>query len=90
MQERTYRLRKADLTWRAVGDAIVVLDLSDSTYLSVSGSGRTIWGCLENGATHAELVAAVVEVYDVDDPVAHDDTSAFLADLERRGLLAAL
>ncbi len=87
--ERTYQLRKAELTWREVGDAIVILDLSDSSYLSVSGAGRVIWDRLDSGATLAELVAAVVEVFDVSEALAASDTSSFLDALEDRKLLVA-
>ncbi len=85
--ERTYQLRKAELTWRQVGDAIVILDLSDSSYLSVSGAGRVIWERLDGGATLAELVATVMEVFDVSEALAAADTSLFLESLEERKLL---
>ena len=86
--DEIYRLRKTELTWREVGDAVVVLDLSDSTYLSVTGAGRTIWAGLEKGATLAQLVHAVLEVFDVDDDTAHADTTTFLKSLDARQLLA--
>ena len=85
--ERTYQLRKAELTWRKVGDAVVILDLSDSSYLSVSGAGRVIWDRLDGGATLAELVIAVMEVFDVSEALAASDTSSFLDSLEDRKLL---
>ena len=87
--QRTYQLRKTELTWREVGDAIVILDLSDSSYLSVSGAGRVIWDRLDGGATLAELVAAVMEIFDVSEELAASDTSSFLDSLESRKLLVA-
>ena len=82
-----HRLRKHDLTWREVGDAIVVLDLSDSSYLSVSGSGKTIWNALEKGATVDQLVDIVLEIYEVEPATARADTEKFLAGLLERKLI---
>ena len=87
--QRTYQLRKTELTWREVGDAIVILDLSDSSYLSVSGAGRVVWDRLDGGATLAELVAAVMEIFDVSEELAASDTSSFLDSLESRKLIFA-
>jgi Coenzyme PQQ synthesis protein D (PqqD) len=82
-----YQLRSDELTWREAGDVVVVLDLADSSYLSIGGSGRVLWRRLEAGATVDELVGTLVEVFDVDDATARADTLSFLASLTERRLL---
>ncbi len=84
-----YRLRPLELTWRALGDVVVVLDLAASSYLSVSGAGRVIWNRLgEGGATLDQLVDAVLDCYEIDATTARADAESFLAELQRRQLLA--
>jgi hypothetical protein len=82
-----YQLRSDELTWREAGDVVVVLDLADSSYLSVGGSGRVLWHRLESGATIEDLVGALVDVFDVDDATARADTLSFVASLTARNLL---
>jgi hypothetical protein len=85
----TYRLRTLGLTWRELGDALVVLDLTESVYLSVSGAGRVIWSRLAEGtATLEQLVTAVLEQYEIDPETARADAESFLHELSRRKLLA--
>ena len=86
---KVYQLRSDELTWREAGDVVVVLDLADSSYLSVGGSGRVLWNRLEAGATLDDLVGALVDVFDVDDATARTDTLAFIASLAERRLLAS-
>ena len=85
-----YRLRKDELTWREAGDVVVVLDLADSSYLSIGGSGRVLWNRLESGATVDQLVDALVEVFDIDDATARADTLAFVDSLTERRLLSVV
>jgi Coenzyme PQQ synthesis protein D (PqqD) len=83
---RTTRVRKS-LTWRKVGDSIVVLDLDSSTYLSIEGSGVVVWELVAAGAPVDAIVDALVAEYDVDIDEARADVIAFLDDLQARSLL---
>jgi Coenzyme PQQ synthesis protein D (PqqD) len=85
----TLRLRTDDITWRRVGESIVVLDLADSSYLSVNGTGTIIWQCLQSGSDIASILAAVLEKYDVDEETARVDIDRFLADLRTRRLIVS-
>jgi hypothetical protein len=84
----THRLRGEDLTWRTSEDAIVVLDQRRWEYLSLNGTGATIWQALAGGATSAELTDELQRVYDVDEGTAERDVDAFLAMLRQHELLA--
>lgn len=81
------KLRQTDLTWHLAGDDVVVLDLDGSVYLKVNGSGRLLWELLTEPRSEADLAAALVAEYDVDEDRAAADVSAFVDDLRTRGLL---
>lgn len=85
--EPQLRLRTADLTWRQVGDELVVLKLSTATYLSLNSVGTELWNQLEVGATAPELVKGLVERYGISVEQATEDVRAFVEDLTQRGLL---
>jgi hypothetical protein len=80
-------LREAGLTWRALDDEVVVLDLETSLYLKVKGAGAAVWPLLAAGTTLDAMVEAVLEVYEIDEEAARRDLSEFLDDLNRRELL---
>jgi Coenzyme PQQ synthesis protein D (PqqD) len=80
-------LRSDGMTWRALDDQIVVLDLETSLYLNVTGSGAVVWPLLAAGTTVDAMVGAVLEVYDIDAETARGDIVAFLDDLRERKLL---
>ena len=81
------RLRSEGLSARELGGEIILLDLRSSRYLSVSGVGADIVNLLTEDRTEEELVAAVLERYDVDETVGRHDTLAFLGQLRDAGLL---
>jgi hypothetical protein len=81
------KLRTDDISWRRVGDAIVILDLADSSYLSLNGTGTIVWDGLRRGLGVDQLVTEVTVVYDVDEATALADIEAFVAELRRRSLL---
>ena len=68
------------------GDA-VLLDLGSGTYFGLNEVGSRIWQSLEKGATVAELVAAVLAGFEVDEATARRDLDALLEDLSTRGLI---
>jgi hypothetical protein len=81
------QLRQADLTWHVAGDEVVVLDLEGSVYLKLNGSARVLWERLATSCDETELVAAILQEYDVSEDRAAADVAAFLSDLRRRDLL---
>ncbi|MBV9801669.1 MAG: PqqD family protein [Solirubrobacterales bacterium] len=85
----TPRLRTQDLEWREIDSDIVVLDGRDATYLTLNGSGALLWRMLSRCATREELVGALLDAYQVDEPTAEADTDAFLSTLSEQGLLAS-
>jgi hypothetical protein len=80
-------LRAEGLTWRALDDHIVVLDLESSLYLNVTGAGAVVWELLDEGTTLGAMVDAVLEVFEVEPDKARTDLVAFIDDLRVRKLL---
>ena len=81
------RLRGQDVSWRTVGDEVIVLDGRSWAYLSVNESGERLWKLLTDGATESQLVSALVTEFDVDEARARDDVRAFVAALRAQDLL---
>ncbi len=81
------RLRSDELSVRALGDEVVLLDLRSSRYLSVTGVGVDIVGLLAEDRDEDRIVETLLEHYDVPEDVLRADTRAFLSELRAGGLL---
>jgi hypothetical protein len=87
MTVETYRLRSEDLTWRALNDEVVILDLRASSYFSVNNTGKLLWELLEVGATEDQLMRSLVDQYGVTEAAARSDVGTFLRLCTDRDLL---
>ena len=81
------KLRADALEWREVDGEIVALDLGASAYVAVNRTGTVIWPALVKGAQREQLVAQLVERFEIDEATAARDLDAFLAQLAERDLL---
>ena len=73
---------------RLVGDETVLLDLRSGMYFGLDGVGKRIWESIGDGLTLAEIAAAIVSEYEVEEDRARTDVIEFARDLVERGLLA--
>ncbi|MGI9326269.1 MAG: PqqD family protein [Pseudomonadales bacterium] len=73
--------------WRQVADEMVLLDLRDSSYLSVNATGASIWPLLEAGTSREEMLESILAEFEIDQPTAEKDLDQFLEDLRNRDLL---
>jgi hypothetical protein len=81
-------LRGDAVSWAPTTDgAIVVLDLRTSRYLSLNAAGSLLWLRLVDGATVADLQAALRDRFGVTESVAEADAEAFLSALRSRDLV---
>ena len=81
------RPRRDDLAWRRVGGEAVLLDLRSNVYLSINETGTFLWDRMQDGATQAELAAALAERYELAQETADADVSEFIAVLRQRQFL---
>jgi hypothetical protein len=80
------RLRRDGLSTRELDGKLVILDLQQSQYLTLSETGTLLLRLLEQGRRSEELVEALVDGYDVDRDVAVRDVDSFVAQLVEAGL----
>lgn len=83
---------KKEYVLRQVADTWVVLPLGDaavdfSGMLTLNGSGAMLWRALEQGVGREELVAALLDEYEVSRQQATADVDAFLNKLLQAGCL---
>lgn len=76
--------------WREVGDEVVILDVSSSTYFSLNGSGKLLWQRLDEGSTLQDLVRVLAEAYSLTSEQAESDTQDFVSALLDAGLVKRL
>jgi hypothetical protein len=87
MSEIQLKLRTDDLEWREVDGEVVVLDVRECRYLAINRTGQVLWKALAEGATRDELIARLVETFDIERARAAGDVDAFTTELESRDLL---
>ena len=85
------KLKEGFILRTVAGDTIVVptgdtLDLN--MMITLNGTGKFLWEKLEKGTQTEELVAALLEEYDVDEATAKAHVEAFVEKLNGHGFLA--
>ncbi len=86
-QETSILRLRPGVDWRDVQGDVVALDVRRSVYLATNLAGAVLWSRLSTGATRAELVAALVDEFEVDDHTADSDVDVFLRRLLELDLL---
>jgi hypothetical protein len=81
------RLRPGAVTWREVGDEVVLLDGSSATFLQANATASLLWRTIAGGATRSQLIDALVGEFDVDEATAAEAVDAFVDACRRRRLL---
>ena len=56
--------------------------------ITLNETGKLLWERLEKGAEQEELVAALLQEYDVDEQTATDHVAIFVGKLIEKGILA--
>lgn len=82
------RLRTSDISARTIGGETIVLDLPSSQYFAITGVGSKVFQLLAEERTMDDLVAAILEEYDVDEARARTDVENFVERLRQAQLLA--
>jgi hypothetical protein len=77
----------ADVTHREIAGEAVVLDLASGTYFGLNTVATRAWGMLKEGASLADIHAALLREYDVDAATLTRDLLEWADALLRRGLI---
>jgi Coenzyme PQQ synthesis protein D (PqqD) len=83
----TFRLREDKLRWLESGEEVVAFDEMGAAYFGLNPAGSTLWRRLAGGASHEDLVAALVDEFEIDAEHAAADVDAFLQQLDAAELL---
>ena len=84
------RLKEGFVLRSVAGETVVVPtgdDLDLNMMITLNDSGRFLWERLETGAEEAELVAALLGEYDVDEQTARDHVAMFVRKLKDHGFI---
>lgn len=82
-----HKLQANAVEWREVEGEIVALDLRRQNYLAVNRTGAALWPLLARGAPRSDLVATLVDRFDVEPPQAETDLDNYLEQLRELDLL---
>ena len=77
----------SDVHARRFDDEIVILDLRAGTYMGLDEVGASIWSHITSGKSLAEVAAALIIEYDVDEERVRQDLISFVGTLVERNLL---
>ena len=72
---------------RNVEGVMAVITPHSSEIHRLNGVAAEIWRCCESGATRAQIMASLGDLYDVEDARLSADLDAFLDEATRKGLL---
>lgn len=75
---QVFKVRSEDLSWREVGEELIVLDQRSSTYLGINSSGVAMWARLVTGATLDQLAAVLTDMFGLPEERARADAQSFL------------
>lgn len=84
------KLKEGFILRQVAGQTVVLptggeLDLN--MMITLNGTGKFLWELLDKGAEEAELVAALLAEYDVDEATAKVSVENFIAKLNENGFL---
>lgn len=80
-----FLLRELDGTAIVVATGAALTEFSG--LITLNASGTFLWKRLEQGATEEDLVAALMNEYEIGEDVARRDVAAFIARAKDAGLL---
>ncbi len=76
-----------NVLFQEVDGEAVLLSLDEGCYYGLDELGTRIWKLIDQDLDRDQVVAAIVEEYDVTPEQARHDLDAFLGDLEKSGLI---
>jgi len=87
IQKTTAFTVSKDVLFQEVSGETVLLDLNSESYFGLDEVGTRIWALIQEGRAVGEVVATLLEEYDVDRATLEADVAALLASLLEAGLV---
>lgn len=85
MEKRVNILKRPEVSELA-GEKVMI-DFETGKYFMLKGSANEIWEMLNDGITVKEIVAGLMEVYEVQESVCQKSVREFLETLEENGFI---
>lgn len=86
-EQQLIKVREDMASWREVDGETIVLQLGQSMYLGINGSGTVLWPAMVTGATRSALQALLIETFSIDSAQAEADVDSFIDSCRERDLL---
>ena len=77
-----------DVAHREIEGQLLLLTPNDDVLYTLNGTGRLAWEMLLRGAGLSEIATHIAATYGISIENARRDVAAFLAELERQGVIA--
>jgi hypothetical protein len=78
-----------EIVHETVDGEVIAIDLVSGSYYSLAGSGPAVWEQLGNGASEAEIGAALAGQFEADGETIAGAVSALLGELRESGLIVS-
>jgi hypothetical protein len=88
VSEPRFRL-SPEIVHETVDGEVIAINLASGSYYSLAGSGPAVWEVLGNGASEAEIGAALTDRFDADGETIAGAVSALLGELRESGLIVS-
>lgn len=86
----THYTRATDtIATRLSDEQVVAMDVNTAQYFGLEGPAAHVWDLLESPTTLDEVVASLLEAYEIDEPTCRAQAEAFLADMTAKRLIVA-
>lgn len=78
-----------NISWKKLGERVVAVDTSNGDYYTFNEVASTIWGAISENKSEDEIVALIMEEYDVTDAEqVRQDIDAQIAKWKEMNLIA--
>ncbi|MBD9362444.1 PqqD family protein [Methylomonas fluvii] len=80
--------RSEDMLGATIGDELLMMSIEKGSYFSLNTVAARIWELLEQPMNQDELVAQLLQEYNVPSKTCQEEVEKFIAALRERGMLA--
>lgn len=82
-----YVANRRDVAHESFDDEVILIHFPSGKYFRLNAPGRVAWAVLANGATAAEIAAALSGAFEVGGPASRASADALVASLVAQGLV---
>jgi hypothetical protein len=73
-----YTIDRKRITWDEIDGETLIINAETGYYFSLDGVGSLIWSMLADGVDERDMVARIVNEYEVEESTARDDLQALV------------